>query len=160
MDALSLGLLGVGLLAAIAAVFVAMTESETESGTVKPQAATQVSAPRRTRRPPQAVRSDVTTIAAPPAANYTPVTSTTMNGKDPLSTWLGEQVHVLTGELQKLREQEQHIERRLKLMNGIAILMRDTDASSLSGNGGNDGSATSNSTRSRRSNGTRAGHRS
>jgi hypothetical protein len=159
MDAVSLGLLGIGLLAAIGAVFVAVTESETEIGAAKTEAATQVPAPRRNRRPPQAVRNDVTTIAAP-AANYTPVTSTTMDGKDPLSSWLGEQVHVLTGELQKLREQEQHIEGRLKLMNGIAVLTRDTEASSLSGNGGNDGSASSNSTRSRRSNGTRAGHRS
>lgn len=157
MDALSLGLLGIGLLAAIGAVFVAMSESGTEGA--KPESATQVPAPRRNRRSPQAVRNDVTTIAAS-SANDTPVTSTTMNGKDPLSMWLGEQVHMLTGELQKLREQEQHIERRLKLMNGIAILMRDTEASSVNGNGGDDGSSSSNSTRSRRSNGTRAGHRS
>ena len=158
MDALSLGLLGLGLLAAIGAVFVAMSESDTQEATQEP--AKQVLAPRRRRRPTQAVPNGVTTIATPPATN-TPVTSTGMNGTDPLSMWLGEQVQVLASELQKLREQEQLIERRLRLMNGISILMRDTDASSLNGNGGSNGSSsTSNSTRSRRSGATRSEHRS
>jgi hypothetical protein len=114
MDVLSLGLLAIGLLAAIGAVFVAMTESVSEP--TRPESAS----PTPTQTAP-----DHVVMVVPDDHPLAPLATT--NGNDPLHVWLGRQVHLLSADLRKLRQQEDELERRLKLMNGIAVLVQESE---------------------------------
>lgn len=137
-----MGALAVGVLAAIGAVFVAMSENRTtgaqpERGT---RGAAQISEAAHTT-PDQVMTAPLDTDPFLPLI--------TAQDRDPLLIGLGRQVQLLTNELQNLRQQEEEIERRLKLINQVAALMEAMEGSSL--NGGTDVSRGSDSARWRRS---------
>jgi hypothetical protein len=127
MDALSLGLLAIGLLAAIGAVFVAMSENVTEPAKVdsaSPTAQPRSAAPAST---PTAAAPDEVLMVLSDGHQPEPLRMSTAN--DPLHVWLGRQVHLLKADLQKIRQQEDELERRLRLMNGIAVLVQESEQS-------------------------------
>jgi hypothetical protein len=137
MDTLALGALVIGLLAAIGVVVLAVREKET--GAAQPENGKQTSPP----PPQQAVAAPAGPAATQPAPDHVmtapqeehPLAPLAMQGADPLLQGLGKQVQILTNDLQKLRQQEEATERRLKLINGIAVLLQEIEGSSL--NGGN-----------------------
>lgn len=135
MDTLAIAAIGIGLLAAIGVAFVAMSENGTSE--TQPEQGTQTAAPVPAAQPVVATAAVQPTIHATfdqlmtaPLDSYPLFPLTSMHWKDPLHTWLGRQVQLLTGELQKLRQQEQALEQRLKLINGIAVLIEQTERGS------------------------------
>lgn len=71
-------------------------------------------------------------VMTAPAERH-PLAPLTMPGADPLFLGLGKQVQLLSDDLQRLRQQEEETERRLKLINGIAALLQDLEGSSPNG---------------------------
>ena len=125
MDTLALAIIAIGVVAAIGVALVAMTGSGSETAAPAESEAAKAGQPRprpRSRRRQQAVPKY---IAAPPQHNgYSTGT------QDPLVTGF---MQVVSGELHTLREQQERIDQRLKLINGIAELMHDMQAASANG---------------------------
>jgi hypothetical protein len=157
MDTLALVALTIGLLAAIGVVVVAMHEKGTaaaqpaspplpqQSAVAAPTGPPATSpAPGHKRRRKRYRHAPAGPPARPPAADHVmtapaekpPLAPPAMQGADPLLIGLGRQVQLLSDELQKLRQQEEETERRLKLINGIAVLLQEVEGSSLN-NGNN-----------------------
>jgi hypothetical protein len=130
MDTLALGVIAIGVVAAIGVVLVAMNGNDSEAK-APPDAAPmdaakqQLEQPRprpRARRRQQAVPKYV--VAAPQANGYT------SGPQDPLVSGF---MQVVSSELQSLRQQQEKIDQRLKLINGIAELMHDMQPGSANG---------------------------
>ena len=146
MDTIALGAIAVGVVAAIGVVLVAMNGSDskpaaTEAAKVEPAPAPAPPRPRPRRRQ-QAIPKDGS--AAPPQNGHSPVppqhityvpVPPHLNGyatdtPDPLVAGF---MQVVSTELQSLRQQQDRIDQRLKMINGIAELMHDMQGASANG---------------------------
>lgn len=129
MDTLALGIIAIGVVAAIGVAVVAMSDSGTQA--TGAQASTEAATPPvakpsarpRARRRPQAVPAYV--VAPPQHNGYA-------TGNDPLVEGF---MQVVSGELDALRSQQEKIDQRLKLINGIAELMHDMQPAAANNNG-------------------------
>jgi hypothetical protein len=127
MDTLALGVIAIGVVAAIGVVLVAMggSGSEDSAAAASPESARrQPEQPRPRPRPRRRQAVPKYTPAAPQHNGYT-----TANA-DPLVAGF---MQVVGGELQSLRQQQEKIDQRLKLINGIAELMHDMQGASANG---------------------------
>ena len=126
MDTIALGIIAIGVVAAIGVVLVAMNSSD--SGTAAAEAPTEAANPKvaqpraRARRRKQAVPNYV--VSAPQQNGYA------AGAQDPLVTGF---MQVVSSELQALRQQQDKIDQRIKLINGIAELMHDVQGTSVNG---------------------------
>jgi hypothetical protein len=135
MDTLALALIALGIVAAIGVVLVAMgnggseeasaDKAPTTAATPQPEPARPKARRRRAARAPQAVPLPATSIPLDHANGYGPPTP----GEDPL---LASFLQMVSGELDTLRQQQEAIDRRLKLIDGISALVRDMQPSSAS----------------------------
>ena len=126
MDTLAIGVIAVGVVAAIGVVLVAMGGSGSEAVQAAP-AEPPKSPPAPHPRPSPRPKQQAVPIHAAPA----PYTNGYMTaGQDPLVDAF---MQVMSGEMQALRVQQEKIDRRLELINGIAELMRDMQRPAANG---------------------------
>jgi hypothetical protein len=129
MDTLALGIIAIGVVAAIGVVLVAVNSGDSDSSAsaaakeaAKPQAEQSRARP-RARRKQQAIPRY--------AASQAPQHNGYVTGpQDPLVAGF---MQVVSTELQSLRQEQDKIDQRLKLINGIAELMHDMQGSSVNG---------------------------
>jgi hypothetical protein len=128
MDTLALGVIAIGVVAAIGVVLVAMNgnDSEAKAEASAAEAAKQQPEQPRARPRPRRRQQAVSKYVAPaPQPN-----GYTAGPQDPLVAGF---MQVVSSELQTLRQQQERIDQRLKLINGIAELMHDMQPSSANG---------------------------
>jgi hypothetical protein len=127
MDTIALGIIAIGVVAAIGVVLVAMNSSD--SGTAAAEAPTEAAKPKQAAQPrPRARRRQQALpnyVVSAPQQNGHPA-----GAQDPLVTGF---MQVVSSELQALRQQQDKIDQRLKLINGIAELMHDVQGTSVNG---------------------------
>jgi hypothetical protein len=126
MDTIALAIIAIGVVAAIGVVLVAMNSSDSDTSTAeaaKEAAKPKAAQPRpRPRRRQQATSNYV--VPAPQQNGYP------TGAQDPLVAGF---MQVVSSELQSLRQQQDKIDQRLKLINGIAELMHDVQGTSVNG---------------------------
>ena len=131
MDTLALGVIAIGVVAAIGVVLVAMNGNDAEAKASAVEAAPAEAAkqqpeqPRPRSRPRR--RQPATpryAVAAPPLNGYAP------GSHDPLVAGF---MQAVSSELQTLRQEQARIDQRLKLINGIAELMHEMQPTSANG---------------------------
>ena len=140
MDTLALAVIAMGVVAAIGVVLITMSDGGKESveGQAQPEATRRPEKVRARPRPrrPQQQATPAYTVASAHRNGHT-------TGTDPLVEGF---MHVVAGELDSLRVQQETIDERLKLINGIAQLIHDMQATSANNNGNHHVSARSNRT--------------
>jgi len=132
MDTLALGIIAIGVVAAIGVVLVAMTDSGGEASATSAPAEPSTPQPEQSRAKTRRRRARAQ--VAPPLATSAPRQrangySPLVPGDDPL---LAGFLQMVSGELDTLRQQQEQIQRRLKLIDGISELVREMTPSNAS----------------------------
>jgi hypothetical protein len=138
MDTLALGVIAVGIVAAIGVVLVAMSDGGKQPAEAKAQPDAQpepaTPQPRKASPRPRTPRRPRAAPVYLPVPQHNGYTTSAAAGQDPLVAGF---MQVVSDELQNLRQQQDKIDQRLKMINGIAELMHDMQGSSVGTNGNN-----------------------